>query len=951
VSERATSVSASRTAVLLPTDSVIGVGVAAANAPSIRRTAVNALWRCGFTPRVASETGDLQLLLSEVSAYIDVLSHPPSSRAEQALRGALSRHLPVFLFVNTALSDSYQHFGEIIPFTTPDELGALIVERLAALQPLPDPSAPLNLHAPYTDHVPALPAPYLAHPHYLMRRLVGRERELEALRAWLGNAKPVLLLTGEMGIGKSALIWHWLLEERLNAPMQPLMLWDFAESNGSFANFVRHALAYFGNISLERVDSLPRPERLPMLLQRLAEQSAMLVLENAHYLLSAYDSVLPMHTAALSESAPATAEIETFLSALPTFSALKTLLVSRLTPQGYQAVAGVQLMTLDDLSAAEAQQLLSQLVLQGNAEMLERCAATLGQHPLALCLAAEHGNTQREGFSAWWQVHSAQFERAQSPQERLERLVESALSQTSSDARALLHYLAVQRFPVPHSMLLRHVAFYVEPPRPVEKPLYGQPNYEEAQRAWERYQRALANYPSQRAALQARLHTALSDLERRGLLLWDRATNRYTLPQAIRLSLQAIGSKEERESALSAARRVYEPLAVELPEILLDESDLRALIELYVLRLSSGQSESAAVFYRERLSKLLLTRLADPQVVLRLLRPLFPNGVHEPPALESVKERAYLGHEMALALATLGRQSEARHLLEQVLPLFVAADEPNWLCTALINYGGLIETERALRVRVFELARKLATAIGDVENRAVANFVLLRSYIEIGQWAAATEAYEAFSTSPSRYRTVARQAAAERLVAQMLLEQGQDPSGLLNSAWELAVQSNATAEKRAIHALWGETALSLMDRPDAAERFFEETLRMADDSPALIAYYRGGLARAYALQGRRDEALALLERGVPPLAAAHVYVTLGETAQAEQAALEAYRQAWGEGTPFSRWWELEQARAVLRQLRLPPPELPPYQPENFPPLPHERDLRTYILSLERGTRA
>ncbi len=75
---------------------------------------------------------------------------------------------------------------------------------------------------------------------------------------------------------------------------------------------------------------------------------------------------------------------------------------------------------------------------------------------------------------------------------------------------------------------------------------------------------------------------------------------------------------------------------------------------------------------------------------------------------------------------------------------------------------------------------------------------------------------------------------------------------------------------------------------------------------------------------------------------------LGEAAQAEVAALEAYRTAWAEGPPFSRWWEVEQARAVLRELRVPPPDLPPFNPNNFPALPHDRAIRAYITGIERA---
>lgn len=933
----------------LTLDASVLVGVTAVGVPSHRRAVMNALWRCGFSPILAPDLGDISPLLSDAKAYIEVITQPPSSRAEQVFRQAVSHELPTLLFMTAEAAKAYQRMGEALLFNTPDELGALVVQQVAALTELPEPSSRPELHPPHMEYIPDLPTPYLPHPHYLPRRMVGRAADLGALRAWFASQTPLLALEGKSGVGKSTLVWHWLLEDCLSTPEQPLLLWNFAESNGGFENFVRHALAYFNGLPLNMVDALPRPDRLPTLLNALANQPALLVLENTEHLLKAYDRLEAPHLAEQrSDSQPASSEIQTFLSALPSLGKLKTLIISRLTPSALQNRADVQHLPLGCLSESDAHTLLAQLVLYGKEEQIVECAAVLNQHPLALCLAAESGNAHPNGFGGWWQANRAALGRAADDAERVALLVEAAITELSSDARALLHYLAALRFPANYAMLANYSPFYVEPPRAVEEPRRWRPNYEEAKAAWEIYQRALAEYPLRRAAAQARLHTTLSDLETRGLLLWDRATNRYTLHPLIRAAIHAAWSAKDREAALNDAWRFFEPLAADLPEILNDESDLRAAIEVYVAWISAEKYAAAAQFYRERLSKPLLTRLVDSRSVVRLLTPLFPEGVNAPPALESVKDRAYFAHEMALALGSLGRLEEARHLLGETFALFIELNDPTWLCVALINYAGLIEDQAALRVRVFELVRKLAVAIGDVENRAVANLFLLRSYVEMGQWTAATEAYEGFSTSSARYRTTARQAVAERFIARMLLEQGQDPSVSLNLAWEFAVQSGSTAEQRAIHALWGEVALSFMQRPDAAERFFEEALRMTAPHSSLTAVYRGGLARSYAQQGRAEEVRSLIEQGVPALAAAQCYLTLGEAAQAETAALEAYLAAWAEGPPFSRWWEVEQARAVLRELRVPPPDLPPFNPNKFPPLPHDRAIRAYITGIERA---
>ncbi|MCS6872684.1 MAG: ATP-binding protein [Anaerolineae bacterium] len=915
--ESTASANISGSTVQLTLEAAVLLGISAAGQTPIRRTVVDALWRCGLVPLLSSEALVPQADLEAAHAYVDVLTQPLSRSAEQALQQALAHKLPIFLFVSADLAQDYRKYGTVIPFKASDDLGALLVQQFTTLL-TSAPQASLSLHPPHTDHVPTIPAPYVAHSHYSARRLVGRAAELDALRAWSSSTTPVLLLTGAESIGKSALVWHWLLEERLKETNQPLMLWDFAESNGGFANFVRHALAYFLSMPLDAVNDMPRAERLPLLLQTLAKTSALLVLERAERLLSAYNALFTLQTVHSSEAPPANAEIAAFLDALPTFSALKTILVTRLKPQGYADRSGVQSIALYGLSEADAVQLFAQLVPRCAPQTVETCIETLERHPLALCMVAESGKAHPNGFEEWWRSHAAHIRRTQRLSLHLELLIEDAhiIGKIESGARMILDILAVQRFPVPHWLL------------------------------WQALQNLPSSSTQQQAVTQARLHTMLHDLERCGLLLWDRATNRYTLPQSVRRYMRAACPKVEREMILSAVERTYTSLLAHIPEALHDESDLRAATELYCALLQAGKAEEAAIFYRQNLSKPLLGRLADWHTALQLLTPFFAEGTHASLAVGSVKERAYLGHEMALILTNLARLPEARQRLEQTLPLFIESDMPEWLCTALINYGNLIQESLALRVRTFELARRLAALIGAIEDQAAANFILLRDYVEIGYWTAAAKAYEEFSASPARYRTLARQAAAECLVAQMLLAQGQDPSGALNLAWEIAAQGNAIDEKRTVYALWGEIALALMNRPDAAERFFEETLLMANSDARLIAHYRGGLARAYAMQGRREEALVLLAKGVPSLAAAQVHLMLGNAAQAESAALEAYRQAWAEGTPFSHWWQLEQARTVLRQLQVPPPDLPSYQPDKVPKLPHEQDIRAYLRKLE-----
>ena len=115
-----------------------------------------------------------------------------------------------------------------------------------------------------------------------------------------------------------------------------------------------------------------------------------------------------------------------------------------------------------------------------------------------------------------------------------------------------------------------------------------------------------------------------------------------------------------------------------------------------------------------------------------------------------------------------------------------------------------------------------------------------------------------------------------------------------------------------------------------------------EELPALIA-----LAELRRRQGNLPAARELLddvwesaERGPYPLFAAdafnvlaHIERDAGNLAAAIEAATQAYRLAWCDGEPFAYHWGLVAARAHLRELGAPGPQLPPFDESKFGPMP------------------
>ena len=71
-------------------------------------------------------------------------------------------------------------------------------------------------------------------------------------------------------------------------------------------------------------------------------------------------------------------------------------------------------------------------------------------------------------------------------------------------------------------------------------------------------------------------------------------------------------------------------------------------------------------------------------------------------------------------------------------------------------------------------------------------------------------------------------------------------------------------------------------------------------------------------------------------------LALGEREQAKAHALVTYKQAWGDGPPYSHWKTLERAKQLLQALGAPEPSLDSAEPTSLPPIPFEDEIRTLI---------
>jgi tetratricopeptide (TPR) repeat protein len=198
--------------------------------------------------------------------------------------------------------------------------------------------------------------------------------------------------------------------------------------------------------------------------------------------------------------------------------------------------------------------------------------------------------------------------------------------------------------------------------------------------------------------------------------------------------------------------------------------------------------------------------------------------------------------------------------------------------------------------------------------------------------------------------SLAREGGLYQLMAQRQIWSGEPAAALLlaKQAWESAKSYNYERDFVRAARVQGTAALELGDWPQADERLHHALIRarevnfVEEELPALIA-----LAELRRRQGNLPAAREFLddvwesaERGPYPLLAAdafnvlaHIERDAGNLAAAVEAATQAYRSAWCDGEPYAYHWGLVAARAHLREIGAPEPQLPPFDESKFEPMP------------------
>jgi hypothetical protein len=559
--------------------------------------------------------------------------------------------------------------------------------------------------------------------------------------------------------------------------------------------------------------------------------------------------------------------------------------------------------------------------------------AQFGDHALLIQVLAGRIGAYRPDpgdFDAWYQ---AVGQRLQLTEEdlaaRRTSILQAALEDLDPLVFRLLSQLAAFRYPVDYAAVVT-----LNPFRPKE----------EADTAF---------------ALEP-LHQALSTLEERGLVQWDRQHNRYDLHPVVRA--YAYGKLEDKQATYAQVKSYFEALPAEDTEQAQDVADLRVTLELYHALLNGDQPDDAQQLYYDRLRIPLRFALGAYATMVELLSPLFVDGFDQPPALRTVNDQSYTANALAMAFHSLGDEAQAQRLLAVGNRLALQERDARNLSTSLSNLGQSLQDggQLAAAEQAYQLGLALAQAAHEQLRIDVGHRDLVRLGSITGDWKQGETDFAALQASPDD--DIKTETFTFIYAARLRWGQGEDPAPLLEAALRHARERRFLLAEREAQRLIGEVAFARGDLP-TAQAAWQEARAIAQREGLPLGPYLADLARLHgalqaaqrdAREGNGDQAKALLTEALAlgghgvALAAVEVHTALKETAEAKRQVDTAYREAWADGPPYAFYHELNRIRTVLPTLGLPEPQLPSFDPARVSPPPNEAEIRTFIAELNHG---
>jgi hypothetical protein len=835
-----------------------------------------------------------------------------------------------------------------------------------------------------TDDIPRPPALY-AEPRYIgSHAFVGRAAELATLSGWAAPAEPnpILLFEAIGGAGKSMLTWEWTVNHAsaARADWAGTFWYSFYEKGAVMADFCRRALAYMTGRPLSQFRGKRQPELSGLLLRQLQARPWLLVLDGLERVLVAYQRYDAAqvadeeagHTDEIARRDPAAAIRpldDELLHALAGASPSKVLITSRLVPQvllnrAGQPIPGVRYERLAGLRPADAEALLRASGVHGDSRLIQdylrrHCDC----HPLVTGVVA--GLVQdylpaRGNFDAWaadpgdgGRLNLGELDLVQ----KRNHILESAVAALPDKDRQLLSTLALLSEAVDYDLLAA-----LNPHLPPERRVRSDPEqwdddadtdllepdepYMADREEYERERRAWLESAHYQDTLRVLAQT-VRNLERRGLLQYDRPADRYDLHPVVRGYAAGRLAAEDRDSLGQRVVDYFSQQSVNPYEEAETLDDVRNGLQVVRTLLQMGRMSSAYEAFTD-LSGVLLYRLEAGTEVISLLRPFVTRDWTSPVGGIDDRSFSHLATYAAEAFQMLGQLDQSLAVHEAAVKVDLKLGDLGYLSVDLSEIARVLAELNSLARsdRCVLLELELTEYTDDDDRLFHARFDQFLQLAETGRWAEAGTVWQQLERVGLDHSTGSYVLIPKAAYARARFWQGHLTEDLLAEAEQRARSERDRFSVRSLHGLRGEWRLEQGEWALAADSL-HEAIRMTREVgledirlEVLHALARFRLGQLPAAHQEASRLSAAPDRA--QLAVAEFWEALGDTEQAARHALTAYRWAWADGEPYVHAYELARAQALLKRLGAEIPRLPGYDPAQAEPLAFEDQVRAAI---------
>lgn len=830
---------------------------------------------------------------------------------------------------------------------------------------------------------------YAPHPYLLeTREFVGRKLELRKLSQWLTGKSPdlsdvrIFTLMAIGGMGKSALAWEWFKNyvPKIQPELDGRLWWSFFEPGAHYENFLIRALAYVSQEKEESIRQLTFAEREERLFLILDQRPFLLVLDGLERILLAYSSLDASHlrdddldektanypAGTLPHSGEADSRINLrctvdrragwFLRKLTKVEKSRILITTRLYPEALRGATG-QLLPhcweekLGGMADRDALSLWRQLGVQGGNEDILSLSRPLGNHPLFLRILACKVAAWREApysFDDWKRAHP-EFKPGNIPLINFKtHVLELVLDRLSTESRLVLNLLAAFRMPADFETLKAVVPEWL--------------NFDLAPPSDGKSQRLID-----------KLDPILEQLEKSGLLGWNKTSNRYDLHPVIRAVVWERMDASTRKSIYDAVyRQASKNLSSQPQDWKKVEKieDLTPAVEVFHALVCLGRLKEALRIFQEHLDPHTLYRLSANDVRVELLEAVYTDLTKAAIQILDDPTQGKILNDFGLALKNVGKPKKS-------VPPFLAAVETAQRCAdcsgvstyrgnlawAYWHSGQLYQAENsAFQSLAYLRSQKMSWEHGCFRDTHADGFHMDGSYgtleafclgiigISSSARGAFTQAESClqraiaiYSRSPRRSQTQNQNLGI--LTAYLVMHflwKGKKSGNLLELLDQVEAYAKEEQHKRDIVRLLRLRGAVHLVNHDLAKA--ESCLASAYDLARGIQFVQEELAVSVRLaevfhrQGRWDAALEIIdeieflaEQGPYPLRhsdalliRSSAFMAKGNLREATVWAALAFKKAWCDGPPYAYHSGLTKARTLLEKLASPLPPLPPF---------------------------